>query len=130
MKRTFVINHTEEIRIAMNRIGMKILAMAMIVLLTASTLMAKTRISFKPGRNSATVTGKLGVSGVKTYVLRASKGQTLTATLSSDNGKIDFTQGNVHDTQYSITVERTGDVEIIIDNHGKPSRYSLTISIQ
>lgn len=114
----------------MTRVGMKIMAMAMIVLLTASTLMAQTRVRFKPGRNSATVTGKLGTSGAKTYVLRASKGQTLTATLSSDNGKIDFTQGNVHDTQYTTTVERTGDVEVMIDNHGGPSRYTLTISIQ
>jgi hypothetical protein len=114
----------------MNRIGMKILAMAMVVLLTASTLMAQTRVRFKPGRNSATVTGKIGVSGVKTYVLRASKGQTLTATLSSGNGKVDFTQGNVHDTQYSLTVENSGDVEVMIDNHGGPTNYSLTISIQ
>lgn len=114
----------------MNRMGMKILASVMILLLTASTLMAKTRIRFKPGQNSATVSGKLKTGGAKTYVLRASKGQTLTATLSSDNGKIDFTQGNVHDTQYSITVQNTGDVEVMIDNHGGPSRYTLTISIQ
>lgn len=131
MRRIFVINLTEEITITMHRIGMKILATAMIVLLTASTLMAKTRITFKPGRNSATVTGKLGGNGAaRTYVLRASKGQTLTATLSSDNGKVDFTQGNVHDTQYTTTVETTGDVEVMIDNHGGPTRYSLTISIQ
>lgn len=114
----------------MTRVGMKILATAMILMLTASTLMAQTRIKFKSGRNSATVTGKLGTAGARTYVLRASKGQTLTATLSSDNGKVDFTQGAVHDTQYTTTVERTGDVEVMIDNHGGPTRYSLTISIQ
>lgn len=112
------------------RFGVKILALAMMLMLTSSTLMAKTRIRFKPGRNSATVTGKLGVNGVRTYVLRASQGQTLTATLSSDNGKVDFTQGNVHDTQYSLTVQQTGDVEVMIDDHGGLTRYSLTISIQ
>ena len=114
----------------MKRIGLKIMAVAMMLFLTASTLMAQTRIRFKPGRNSTTVTGKLKNGGAKSYVLRASKGQTLTATLSSDNGKVDFTQGNVHDTQYSVTVERTGDVEVMIDNHGGSTRYSLTISIQ
>lgn len=114
----------------MSRIGMKILATAMIVLLTASTLMAKTRVRFLPGRNSATVTGKIGVNGVKTYVLRASKGQTLTATLSSGNGKVDFTQGNVHDTQFTTTVEKSGDVDVMIDNHGGSTNYTLTISIQ
>lgn len=114
----------------MHRLGMKIMAAAMVLLLAASTLMAQTRVRFKPGQNSATVTGKLRTSGARTYVLRASKGQTLTATLSSDNGKVDFTQGAVHDTQYSITVENSGDVEVMIDNHGGPTRYSLTISIQ
>jgi hypothetical protein len=114
----------------MKRIGMKIMAVAMVLLLTTSTLMAKTRVRFKAGRNSATVTGKLNSGGAASYVLRAAQGQTLTATLSSDNGQVDFTQGNVHDTQYSVTVQETGDVEVMVDNHGGPTRYTLTISIQ
>lgn len=113
-----------------NRFGVKILALAMVLMLTSSTLMAQNRIRFKRGRNSATATGRLGVNGARSYVLRASRGQTLTATLSSVNGKVDFTQGNVHDTQYSVTVQQTGDVEVMIDNHGGPTRYTLTISIQ
>jgi urease beta subunit len=114
----------------MNRIGMKILAVVMVLTLAVSSVMAKTRVRFRPGSNSATVTGKIGTSGLKSYVLRAQKGQTLTATLSSGNGKVDFTQANVHDTQYSVTVENTGDVEVMIDNHGGPTNYTLTISIQ
>jgi urease beta subunit len=116
----------------MNRIGMKVLAVAMVLMMALSSAMAaaRTRVRFKPGQNSATVTGKIGTNGAKTYVLRASKGQTLTATLSSTNGKVDFTQANVHDTQYSITVENTGDVEVMIDNHGGPTNYTLTVSIQ
>jgi hypothetical protein len=112
------------------RLGMKILALAMILMVTGSTLMAQSRIRFKRGSNSATVSGRLGVNGVRSYVLRANRGQVLTATLSSDNGKVDFTQANVHDTQYSRTVEQSGDVEVMIDNHGGPTRYTLTISIQ
>lgn len=114
----------------MYRIGMKILAVAMVLTLAVSSVTAKTRVRFKPGTNSATMTGKIGTSGLKTFVLRAQKGQTLTATLSSGNGKVDFTQGNVHDTQYSVTVEQTGDVEVMIDNHGGPTTYNLTISVQ
>ncbi|MCA1557312.1 MAG: hypothetical protein LC731_02090 [Acidobacteria bacterium] len=116
----------------MNRIGMKVMAVAFALVLMVSTVVAspRTRVRFKPGRNSATVTGKLAASGLKTYVLRAKQGQVLTATLSSGNGKVDFTQGNVHDTQYSITVENTGDVEVMIDNHGGATKYTLTISVQ
>src|SRR3954465_13183930 len=91
----------------MNRIGMKVLAVAFALMMTLTTVtaQARTRVRFKPGRNSTSVSGRIGTNGVKTYVLRARQGQTLTATLSSTNGKVDFTQGNVHDTQYSHTVE-------------------------
>lgn len=127
-----MINQTKEIDSKMNRIGIKVLAGVFAVMLMVSTVMAapRTRVRFKPGRNSTTVTGKLAASGLKTYVLRAQQGQTLTATLSSGNGKVDFTQGNVHDTQYSVQVESTGDVEVLIDNHGGATTYTLTISIQ
>ena len=116
----------------MKRIGMKFTAVLFALMLAFSsvTAQARTRVRFKPGRNSTTVSGRLATNGMKTYVLRASQGQTLTATLSSGNGKVDFTQGNVHDTQYSTTVESTGDVEVLIDNHGGPTNYTLTISIQ
>lgn len=116
----------------MKRIGMKFLAVAFALMMALTTVTAesRTRVRFKPGQNSTTVTGRLAASGLKTYVLRASQGQTLTATLSSTNGKVDFTQANVHDTQYSITVENTGDVEVMVDNHGGPTNYTLTISIQ
>jgi hypothetical protein len=117
---------------AMNRFGMKALAVTFALMMAVSSVMAgaRTRVRFKPGQNSTTVTGRLATSGLKTYVLRARQGQTLTATLSSANGKVDFTQANVHDTQYSVTVEATGDVEVMIDNHGGPTNYTLTISIQ
>jgi hypothetical protein len=116
----------------MKRIGMKVMAVAFALMMVVTTVTAqpRTRVRFKPGRNSTTVTGRLAADGLKTYVLRASQGQTLTATLSSTNGKVDFTQGNLHDTQYSVTVEQTGDVEVMIDNHGGSTNYSLTISIQ
>ncbi len=82
------------------------------------------------GSNSASISGTLARGGARIYVLRASRGQTLSATLSSGNGKVDFTQGSVHDTQYSMTLDETGDVQIVIDNHGGATRYTLTISIQ
>ena len=106
------------------------LAFALMMALTSVTAQARTRVSFRPGQNSTSVSGRIGTNGAKTYVLRARKGQTLTATLSSTNGKVDFTQANVHDTQYSVTVENSGDVEVMIDNHGGPTNYTLTISIQ
>ncbi len=113
------------------KIGLKISIAAMICLMAASDLTAQTQIRFRRGSSSATISGTLAAGATRGFVLRAAQGQNLTGTLSSANGKADFTQGSLHDTQYSQTVEENGDVYISIDNHGsRATRYTLTISIQ
>lgn len=105
----------------------------MIGMMSVTDSLAQTsRIRFARGANSATVRGTIRPgTGVRKYVLRASRGQTLTATLSSGNGKCDFTQGEYEDTQYSQQIERNGDVTFSIDNHGsRATTFTLTVSIQ
>jgi hypothetical protein len=114
----------------LRKLTVKLLAIAMLLVLTTSDLMAQTRVRFARGRNSATVSGTIGPGQMRTYVLRAMAGQSVIATVSSGNGKVDFTDRNIHDTQYSETTERNGDIYIRIDNHGRSTRYTLTISIQ
>jgi hypothetical protein len=112
-------------------LGLRITILAIMFLTAASDSTAQTRIRFARGRNSATITGTLAAGATKGYILRASRGQVLTGTLSSTNGKADFTQGSLHDTQYSQTVEDNGDVYISVDNHGnRATRFTMTISIQ
>ncbi len=113
-----------------NKIVVRILAIAVVLMLTGFDATAQTRVRFRRGTNSASMSGTLAPGGARIYVLRASRGQSLTATLSSGNGKVDFTQGSVHDTQYSTVLEESGDVQIVIDNHGRTTRYTLTVSIQ
>lgn len=111
--------------------GLKLIVAAMIFLTATSDTLAQTRIRFARGRNSATVTGTLAAGASKEFVLGAKAGQILTGTLSSTNGKADFTYGSLHDTQYTQTVEENGDVYVSIDNHGKgATKFTLTISIQ
>ncbi len=115
----------------LKKISLKFLVLALIGLTATADSLAQTRISFRRGASSATVTGTLPAGATRGFVLRAAAGQVLTGALSCGNGKCDFTQGNLHDTQYSQTVEENGDVYISIDNHGnRATRYTLTISIQ
>ncbi len=115
----------------LKKIGLKISIFTLVLFMTATDATAQTRIRFTRGSNSATVSGTLAAGATRGFVLRASRGQNLTGTLSSANGKADFTQGNLHDTQYSQTVEQNGDVYISIDNHGnRATRFTMTISIQ
>lgn len=115
------------------KISAKLLLLTLILVFSAADLLAQsaTRVRFARGRNSATLTGTLAANGgSRGYVLKAQSGQVLTATLSSANGKVDFMQGARHDTQYTRTIERDGDVYISVDNHGRRTGYTLTISIQ
>ena len=115
----------------LKKIGLKFLVLAMIGLMATADLTAQTRIRFRRGSSSATVSGTLAAGATRSYVLRASSGQSLTATLSCGNGKCDFTEGNLHDTSYSEYVDRNGDVYISIDNHGtRSTRFTMTVSIQ
>ena len=116
----------------LKKIGSKILIIAMISLMSVSDSLAQVRIRFARGRTSATVSGRIPPgTGVRRYVLRAMRGQTLTATLSSGNGKCDFTQGDYEDTQYTEYIERTGDVYFSLDNHGsRTTNFTLTVSVR
>ncbi len=89
----------------LKKLGLKIAILTMIFLMAASDSMAQTRINFKRGSSSATIKGTLAAGATKGYRLRAAQGQKLSGTLSSANGKADFTQGALHDTQYSQNVE-------------------------
>jgi len=116
----------------LKKFGIKLLVLAMISVMLTTDSMAQTRIRFARGRSSASVSGTIrpGTS-IRSYALRASAGQTLTATLSSGNGKCDFTQGDYEDTQYSQQIEEDGDVVFSIDNHGtKATNFTLTVSIK
>lgn len=113
------------------KLSAKLLILSVIFLMSGIDTMAQTRIRFRRGASSATVSGTLGSGVTRGYVLGARRGQVLTATLSSGNNQVDFTQGNYHDTQFSMTVETNGDVYISIDNHGRrATKYTLTVSIQ
>jgi len=116
----------------LKKIGLKLMVLMMIGVMFTTDSLAQTRIRFARGRSSATVSGTIrpGTS-VRSYVLRAAAGQTLTATLSSGNGKCDFTQGDYEDTQYSQVIEEDGDVTFSIDNHGsRATTFTLTVSIK
>ncbi len=115
----------------LKKFGSKLLVLALISVMFTTDSLAQTRIRFARGRTSTSVSGSMVAGGARSYVLRAMSGQTLTATVSCGNGKCDFAQGDLHDTQYSQYVDRNGDVYITLHNHGSRStNFTMTVSIQ
>ncbi|CAN5235501.1 hypothetical protein BH10ACI1_BH10ACI1_12090 [soil metagenome] len=111
------------------------LALAMVFVMATTDLSAQTRIKFAAGRTSKTVSGSIGVNrGVaganyRTFVLGARAGQTIAATVSSNNGDVVFTSND--STSMRMRTSYNGDYEISIYNGGSNNtRYSLTVSIR
>ena len=119
----------------MKKTASTILVLAMTVLMATADLAAQSRIRFRRGSTSASVSGRIGVNrGVaganyRSYVVRANGGQTISATLSSRNGKVAFAEND--QTSYTIQTDSARDYEIHIYNGGANSTtYTLTVSIQ
>jgi hypothetical protein len=111
--------------------------LALVIFLTAAAavLAAQERIRFKRGSSSATVSGQIGVNrGVaganyRSFVVRANAGQTISATVSSGNGKVAFAEND--STSYTIQTDAARDYELHIYNGGaNNTKYTLTVSIQ
>ncbi len=100
----------------------------MIVCVTCTDSFADIRVRFARGRTSATMTGSIRGGGAICYVAGARRGQTLSATVSSKNGRVNFR--STGDTSYSETFDFSGDHRLCIYNNGGLSGYTLTVSIQ
>ncbi len=89
---------------------------------------ADIRIRFAKGRTSATVAGKVARGGRICYVAGARRGQLLTATVSSNTGRVRIFESG--ETAYTYEIEVTGDQSVCVDNLGRAATYRLTVSIR
>jgi hypothetical protein len=119
----------------MKRSFSAVMVLSLVFLLTAADAAAQRRIRFRRGSTSASVSGSIGVNrGVaganyRSYVVRAGAGQTISATLSSGNGRVWFVEND--QTSYSVETHGTRDYVLRIYNGGENgTTYTLTVSIQ
>ena len=109
------------------KLGIQFLALALVMLFTNSNLLAQkaTRIKFKRGTSSASVSGTLAPGKSRTYVMRAGEDQELQAVVSGKNVLLD---NGMLTMSYNTP---NGDNFIEVKNHGKTStKFTLTVSIQ
>ena len=119
----------------MKRSFSAVIALSLVFLLAAADAVGQRRIRFKRGSTSATVSGSIGVNrGVaganyRSYVVRAGAGQTISATLSSGNGRVWFVEND--QTSYTVQTDGTRDYVLRIYNGGaNTTNYTPTVSIQ
>lgn len=110
----------------------KAFAVLMIVGTMDSAVFAQTRIRFGRGRTSATVSGTLRGLSSRSYVVGASRGQTMSVRVSSGSGRVwvDI-GGNDMGRGDTIQLRSTDDYIITVHNElGSATRYSLYVSIR
>ncbi len=110
----------------------KSFAVLMIIGMTDSAAFSQTRVRFARGRTSATVSGNLSGYGSRSYVVGASRGQTMSVRVSSNSGRVwaDI-GGNDVGRGTTIQLRSTDDYIITVHNElGSSTRYSLYISIR
>ena len=106
----------------------RLTACTMVILFAASSGLADIRIRFAKGRTSATVSGRVSNGGRVCYFANARRGQTFTATVSSRTGKVRIFESG--ETSYGYNIEQPGDQSVCVDNLGRATNYTLTVSIR
>jgi hypothetical protein len=116
-------------------IGIRILAVALILATLSSTLMAQTRLRFGRGATSTSVSGSLASGASRRYVVRLAEGQTFTVNVASGNDDITIQAADVHgdftavDNYFETETDANGDHYITITNSGRRStRFTMTVA--
>ena len=110
----------------------KSFAVLMIIGMMDSAVFSQTRIRFARGKTSATVSGNLSSYASRSYVLGASRGQTMTVRVSSTSGRVWVDIGG-NDVGRGTTIELRSTDDYIITVHneaGNATKYSLFVSIR
>jgi hypothetical protein len=86
-----------------------------------------TRIRFRPGSTSTSVTGTLPAGAKRQFILGARDGQNLSATVSSRNGCVVFSNGS--GTSLNLATNSGSNFVSLENNCGGGTSYTMTISI-
>lgn len=105
--------------------------LALILVMTGADLMAQTkRISFRPGRSSATVSGKIGSKGYLEYIVKGRAGQVMSIKITSGNGAVVVNAGTATGKNFSLDMTGGDHLLSIVNTKSSATNYTLTVSIK
>lgn len=114
----------------LKKTGLQVMALALMLILSGADLMAQRRINFRPGRSSATVSGKIGARGYLEYVLRGRAGQVMSIEITSGNGAVIVNAGTASGRSFSLDMTGGDHMLSIVNTAGRATSYTLTVSIR
>lgn len=108
------------------KFGARFLALLLMLIMSGADLFAQSRIRFRPGATSASVSGRLAPGARRVFVLGARYGQPLSATVSSRNSCVAFSNG---ETSLNYTTGSGNNFIYLNNNCGNGTSYRMTVSI-
>lgn len=106
-----------------------VLAIAILSLFTVSFGSYQVnRIRFAKGKTSTVIRGTIPNADKICYFARGRQGQKLTASVTSKTGKVVIFETG--ETSYTEHFRVNGDQSICVDNLGKASSFTLSVSIK
>ena len=114
----------------LTRTSLRVVASALVLILSGADLVAQKRISFQRGKSSATVSGNIGSRGYLEYVIEGRAGQVMSIEIKSGTGAVTVNAGTA--TGKNFSVEMTGGDHLLsVVNTGRgATNYTLTVSIK
>jgi hypothetical protein len=114
----------------LRKTSLQVLALALILILSGSHLVAQTRINFRRGSSSATLSGKIGSKGYLEYVVNGRAGQVMSIEITSGNGAVVVNAGTASGKSFSVDMTGGDHLLSIVNTGGRATSYTLTVSIR
>ena len=109
---------------------LKIVALAVILVMSSTDVLAQKRIRFRRGTTSATVRGPIGGGGYLEYVVDGRAGQVMTIEITSGNGAVIVNAGTASGKSFSIDMTGGDHLLSVVNTGRRATNYTLTVSIR
>lgn len=109
---------------------LRVLALALMVILSSADALGQKRIRFQRGKSSATVRGPIGANGYTEYTVNGRAGQLMTIEITSGNGAVIVNAGSASGKSFSIDMSGGDHLLSVVNTGRRATSYTLTVSIR
>ena len=114
----------------MLRKNSQLVAIILMLVLSASDVLAQKRIRFARGASSATVRGPIGAGGYTEYTVNGRAGQVMTIEIRSGTGTVVVNAGSASGKSFSIEMTGGDHLLSVVNTGRRATNYTLTVSIR
>jgi hypothetical protein len=109
---------------------LKIVAFALILVMSSADVLAQKRIRFQRGTSSATMRRRIDGDGYTEYIVNGRAGQVMSIEITSGNGAVIVNAGSASGKSFSIDMTGGDHLLSVVNTGRRATNYTLTVSIR